>query len=259
MQPVVVARIARIGVKVLLAFASVALLLFAVMAYWLFFYASDLPNIQAMSPFAPQAPTMIPDAYICDERTRIIAVPTSQLRDLRNALLAAEGDVDPRNAISRLYHDLVGEPGEGKRYGAYSLHVSRQLFCNHHGGMLRREISELRTSVQLERHFTTNQLLDIYLNRAYFGPGIYGIGGASEHYLAKSANGLSTPEAALLVGLIKSPRRLSPQLHPDRALVRRNEVIDAMASRGCISSEQAEQAKRAPLGAVAEDSARPHS
>src|SRR5258708_19568099 len=135
------------------------------MSYWLFVYDTDLPNIQAMSSFAPQAPTTIPDAYICGERANIVAVPTSQMSDLRNALLAAEGDVDPRNAISRLYHDLIGEPGEGKRYASYSLQVSRQLFCKDHRGMLKRQISALRASFHLQRHSTPNQFLITSLNR----------------------------------------------------------------------------------------------
>jgi membrane carboxypeptidase/penicillin-binding protein len=255
----VLTRIARIAVRVLLALASVAVLLVAIMTGWLFFYASDLPNIQAMSSFAPEAPTTIADVYICGDKTKVVALPTSHMTDVRNALLAAEGDIDPRNVVSRLYHDFLGDPGERKYYGSYSLQVSRQLFCDDHRSMLKRELSELRTSVQLERRFTTNQLLDIYLNRAYFGPGVYGIENAAEHYLAKPATQLSTPEAALLIGLIRSPHRLSPQTHPDRALARRNEVIDAMAKRGSITSEQAEQAKRMPLGTVADDSAKPRS
>jgi membrane carboxypeptidase/penicillin-binding protein len=71
MQAVVLKRIARIALRVLLALASVATLLFAVMMYWLFFYASDLPAIETMSSFAPQTPTTIPDA--CDEKTMVIA------------------------------------------------------------------------------------------------------------------------------------------------------------------------------------------
>ena len=258
MQAVVLKRVAGITLRVLLALVSAAALLFAAMMCWVFFYSSDLPNIQAMSSFAPQTPTTIPDAYICDEKTMVIAVPTSQMRDLRNALLAAEGDIDPRNAISRLYRDLVGEP-QDKRYGQYSLQISRQLFCEDTSHMLGRQISELRASVQLERRFTTSQLLDIYLNRAYFGPGIYGIENAAEHYLSKPAAQLSVPEAALLAGLIGGPRRLSPQAHPDRALARRNEVIDAMGQRGSITPEQAERAKSMPLGAATDDSVKPRS
>jgi membrane peptidoglycan carboxypeptidase len=105
----------------------------------------------------------------------------------------------------------------------------------------------------LERRFTTNQLLDIYLNRAYFGPGVYGIESAAERYLAKPASQLSLAEAALLVGLIRSPSMFSPLAHPDRALARRNEVIDAMVKRGSIGWEQAGKAKSMSLGMAADD------
>ena len=257
MQSVRLTRIPRIALPILLIVASVAVLSIVLIMGWLFFYASDLPDIQAMSSFAPEAPTTIPDAYIFCEKIRVVAVPTTQMRDLRNALLASEGDVDQRNVMSQLYHDFFDEREDRKRYGSYSLQVSRQLFCDDHRKMQRGAISELRTSVQLERHFTANQLLDIYLNRAYFGPGIYGIENAAEYYLSKPAAQLSVPEAALLVGLLRSPRRFSPKTNPDRALARRNEVIDAMAQRASITSEQAEQAKGMPLGTVVEDSAKP--
>jgi membrane carboxypeptidase/penicillin-binding protein len=250
----VLTRIARIAILVL---ASVVVLLAAFGTEVLFFYTSDLPDIQAMNSFAPEAPMNIADAYICDKKVEVVAIPTSQMASVRNALFAAEGDVDLRNIIRRLYDDFFGDLAERKHYGTYSLQLSRQLFCKDHRSMRKRELAELRTSVQLERHFTTNQLLDIYLNRAYFGSGVYGIENAADHYLAKPANQLSTPEAALLVGLIRNP--FSPLAHPDRALGRRNEVIDAMARRGSISSEQAEQAKRMPLGTVADDSAKPRS
>lgn len=254
-------RIARSAVRVLLVVASFAALFVALVTGGVFFYSSDLPDIRALSTFAPKTPTTIADAYICGEKTRVVALPMSDLAGIRDALLAAEGDVDPRNVAGRLFADLIDDASEGrgyserKRYGNYSLQVSRQLFCDAHRGVLSRELSELRTSVQLERRFTTDQLLNIYLNRAYFGPGIYGIESAAENYLAKPAIRLSIPEAALLVGLVKGSASFSPLAHPDRALARRNEVIDAMAKRGSISSEQAEQAKSMPLRTVADNPA----
>lgn len=246
-------RVARIVGWILRVLALVTMLLIALVVEGLFFYTSDLPNIEEMSSFAPKAPQPIADAYICGERTTLVAIPTSHLTDLRNALLAAEGEVEPRNMMRRLYRDFFGDATTRKQYGTYSLQVSSQLLCGDHRSALKRQLAELRTSIQLERRFTTNQLLDIYLNRAYFGGGVYGIENASEHYLAKSTTQLSTAEAALLMGLIRNPNYFSPLSHPDRALARRNEVIEAMAKRGSISSEQAEQAKRMPLGTVGED------
>ena len=79
----VLTRMVRIAVRVLLALALVAVLLVALVTVGLFFYASDLPNIQAMSSFAPEAPTTIADAYICGEKAKIVALPTSDVASRR--------------------------------------------------------------------------------------------------------------------------------------------------------------------------------
>ena len=203
-----------------------------------------------MNSFAPDTPTTIADIYICGEKTTVQAVPTHEMTYVRDALFAAEGEIDEGGLFHRLYDDVNLENEVRKHYGHYSLQLSRQLFCDDHRKAWRRNLFEIRTSIQLERHFTKSQLLDIYLNRAFFGTDAYGIENASEHYLAKPANQLSLPDAALLIGLIKSPRWFSPQTHPDKALARRNEVIDAMSERGSITSEEAGQAKIAPLGTM---------
>ena len=156
-------------------------------------------------------PTTIPDIYICGKKATVEAVPTGRITNLRSALLAAEGDVDHRSIIRRLYDYFLHVP---EHYGYYSMQLSQGLFCDDHRRILTRELSEFRTSIQLERHLTTDQPLDIHLNRTYFGPDVYGIESAAEHYIGKPASQLSVAEAALLVGLIKSPTRFSPLAHP---------------------------------------------
>jgi membrane carboxypeptidase/penicillin-binding protein len=255
----VLTRVAGIAGRVLRILALATLLLIALVVEGLFFHTADLPNIEDLSSFAPKGPKAVAEVNICGERATLVAIPTGHLTDLRNALLAAEGDVEPRNTLRRLYHVLFADATTRKQYGTYSLQVASQLLCDDHRSALKRRLAELRTSIQLERRYSANQLLDIYLNRAYFGRGVYGIESASQHYLAKSAVQLSTAEAALLAGLIKSPNYFSPLFHPERALARRNEVIEAMARRGSISPELAEQAKRMPLGTVGEDRVKPSS
>jgi penicillin-binding protein 1A len=253
---VVLTSLVRAVVGMLFGLAVVVLLLVAA-GRWFVSYDADLPNVQELKLFAPETPTVIPQASICRETARIIAVPTGQLTNVRNALLAVEGDVDPRSMMRRLYDDLLGNARTNEHYGIYSLQISRQLFCDDQHSVLRRELSELRTSGQLERRYTMDQILDIYLNRANFGPGVYGIENASEHYLAKPAGELSLAEAALLVGIIRGPNVFSPVTHPNGALARRNEVIQTMLERGSINSQQAEEAKGAPLLPQAESTPEP--
>jgi len=156
----------RIAVRVLLPLALLAVLMIAVVAGGVFFYTSDLPDTQSMNSFAPVAPTTFVDTNICGEKAIVKTLPESQMTDIRNALLAAEGDVDERSLLRRLYETLLGGPEEHKHYGTYPLQISRQLVCDDHRRALKRELWELRSSVQLERRFTTNQLLDVSLNRA---------------------------------------------------------------------------------------------
>jgi penicillin-binding protein 2A len=233
----------RILFKLLIAGAMLVLLAVAGFAVWLFSYAADLPDVRGMTTFSPSIPTPV-SAMICGESKQVIAVPVPQ--NVRWAILASEGDFDPRGVPRRIYDGLVGEPS-GHKYGTYSSQISRYMCCNDHGSVLMRSFREVRTQIQLERYFTSDEILGIYLNRVYFGAGIYGAENAAEYYFGKHSSQLSTAEAALLAAIIRSPNHFSPRNHPERAITERNEIIDAMAQRGSISVDDAEAAKQAPL------------
>ena len=126
------------------------------------------------------------------------------------------------------------------------MQISRSMFCTP-PKPLRRALDELRVEHELERQFTPQQLLTIYANRAYFGQNIVGVQAAAQYFFRKSPGELSVSEAALIAGLIKAPSFYSPSKHPDRALERRNEVIDAMLADRTITAAEAEQAKSKDL------------
>src|SRR4029079_16138111 len=92
----------------------------------------------------------------------------------------------------------------------------------------RRKIQELVLAARLERLYTKPQILELYLNKVYFGDGLYGIEAASRGYFGKHASDLSIPEAALLAGLVKSPSSYAPTVSLSRAIARRNVVLQAM-------------------------------
>jgi membrane peptidoglycan carboxypeptidase len=113
--------------------------------------------------------------------------------------------------------------------------------------MLNRRLDEFRAAVQLERRFSRRELFTIFANRLTFGEDTVGVDAASQHFFHKEPNQLLVGEAALLAGLARAPSNLSPIRHPDRALQRRNEVIDAMVETHAISKSDASRAKASPL------------
>src|SRR5439155_7643564 len=126
-----------------------------------------------------------------------------------------------------------------------SWYISRTM-CHVPSRHLGRQFAELRTAIQLEGHYSRKQLFTMYANRVYLGPGLIGVQQGSEFYFHKNSSDLSLAEAATLVGLIKSPSIYSPTNHPDRAVRRRNEVIDAMLQNGSIPAAEGEAAKATP-------------
>ena len=102
-------------------------------------------------------------------------------------------------------------------------------------------------ALRIERDFTKQQILELYVNRIYFGSGCYGVETASQAYFGKSASQLNLPEAALLAGLIRGPNRFSPLKNPEGAAIQRNAVLDRMVELKRISAAQAEPAKIAKV------------
>ncbi len=112
---------------------------------------------------------------------------------------------------------------------------------------LKRKIQEAMLAFWLERRFTKEEILAIYLNSAYLGAGAYGIAAASRRYFDKPAGDLSLGEAALIAGLLKAPSRYNPLTHPSRAAARTGTVIDGMVDAGFIDEAAAEAARATPL------------
>ncbi len=112
---------------------------------------------------------------------------------------------------------------------------------------LNRKIREARYAIELENKLSKLEILEGYLNIAYFGAGSYGVEIASRRYFSKSASELTLSEAATLAGLVQNPSRYDPTRFPDRAENRRNDVLNAMVGAGYITKEQSDQAKLVPV------------
>src|ERR1700745_272913 len=110
-----------------------------------------------------------------------------------------------------------------------------------------RNLLEAMVALRIEREFTKQQILELYVNRIYFGAGCYGVETASQAYFGKNASKLNLSEAALLAGLIRSPNRFSPLRNPEGAAVQRDAVLDRMVASKKITVAEAHEAKHAKV------------
>jgi penicillin-binding protein 1A len=171
-----------------------------------------------------------------------------------DALLAREDTrfyqhpgVDWRGILRALVRDVLS--GSAKE-GASS--ITQQLARNSlplGGRNLSRKLLEAMVAFRIEHEFTKKQILELYVNRIYFGAGCYGVETASQAYFGKHAKDLTLPEAALIAGLIRSPNRFSPLKNPEGAANERNAVLDRMVEVKKIPAFEAQQAKQAKVNA----------
>jgi penicillin-binding protein 1A len=169
-----------------------------------------------------------------------------------DALLAREdtrffehGGIDWRGIARALVRDIMS--GSAKE-GASS--ITQQLARNSlplGGRTLSRKILEAMVALRIERDFTKQQILELYVNRIYFGAGCYGVQTASLAYFGKDAAKLNLSESAVLAGLIRSPNRFSPLKNPEGAALQRDAVLDRLLDLKKISRGQAEEAKLAKI------------
>jgi penicillin-binding protein 1A len=153
--------------------------------------------------------------------------------------------IDWRGVLRALARDVVSRSA---KEGASSL--TMQLARNSlplGGRTFSRKLLEAMVALRIEREFTKQQILELYVNRIYFGTGCYGVETASQAYFGKNASKLNLSEAALLAGLIRSPNRFSPLRNPDGAAIQRDAVLDRMVALKKITPSQAEQAKKTKI------------
>ncbi|MCK9907591.1 penicillin-binding protein [Microbacteriaceae bacterium K1510] len=158
--------------------------------------------------------------------------------------------VDPlgiaRALVANVLHRGVAQGGS-----TITQQLAKNLFLTQERTVTRK-VQEALLSLWLERKFSKTQIMELYLNRVYFGAGAYGIEQASQRYFGKSAKQLSVAEAALLAGLVKSPSRLAPTRNFDAAESRAKIVLAAMAELGFINAATEKTALAKPPRIVAQ-------
>ena len=193
---------------------------------WLFVYTGDLPDFNHLSQFAPTAQSVVSDS--CLDGPLTVVTFDGIGKPLRDALATAE-------------------PARPLPAASLPDRIARTLLCDRREGEGKRHLTEFRLSWHIRMHFSEQQLFTIYANRAYFGAGAIGVANASRQFFHKDADALSIEEAALIAGLLRAPGYFSPYKHPERALQRRNEVLEAMAAQGKLSASDAARAEATPV------------
>ncbi|RZU42674.1 penicillin-binding protein 1A [Edaphobacter modestus] len=231
---------------------------FGAMCGLMLVYSIDLPEVNDLTRYRPNTTTELLDVhgrpFGSFALERRVAVPYSEFPPvLKEAILSIEDKSFERNwgvnlvrALGAAYRDLHSQ---GKAQGASTLtmQLARNLFLSSEK-TYGRKFQEVILSMQIERRFTKNQIFELYANQIYLGRGTYGFEAGSEYYFNKHVRDLTLPEAAMLAGLPKGPEYYSPVRYPERALRRRNLVLNEMMQDGMITREQEEKARAAPLG-----------
>jgi penicillin-binding protein 1A len=146
--------------------------------------------------------------------------------------------VDPlgiaRAAVANILHRGVSQGGS-----TLTQQLAKNLFLTQER-TLQRKLQEAELALWLERKHSKSEILELYLNRVYFGSGAYGVEAAAQRYFGKSAKNVTLAEAAMLAGLVKSPSRLAPNRNPEGAEQRAKTVLSAMADAKFITDAQAQ-------------------
>jgi penicillin-binding protein 1A len=156
--------------------------------------------------------------------------------------------VDPLGILRALMHDVLRR-GNAQGGSTITQQLAKNLFLTQER-TVSRKLQEVALAFWLEHRFNKSQILELYLNRVYFGSGAYGVEAAAQRYFGKSARQLTVAEAALLAGLVQSPSRLAPSHNPDGAERRARVVLADMAEQKLIGEDAEKLALAHPARAV---------
>ena len=223
-------------------------------------YSQDLPDYSQLKDYEPPVMTRVhaADGSLLAEyaKERRLYLPIQAVPKLViNAFLAAEdknfyehGGIDytgmARAAI--VYAQNYGSNRRPQGASTITQQVAKNFFLTNEVSFSRK-IKEALLAMRLERAYSKDKILELYLNEIYLGLGAYGIAAASLVYFDKSVNELTVAEAAYLAALPKMPGALHPVRNHDRAVERRNYVIDRLQENGWISVADADKARKSPL------------
>ena len=220
----------------------------AVVAF-IFQLAQNLPSLDQLENYDPDLITRIysSDGEVLDELffEKRIFVSLDQIpNNMKNAVIASEDrrfydhwGIDSKSILRAVVVNIINL-GYEQGFSSLTQQVARTLYDTiGFKKTITRKIKEIITAIQIERTYTKDEILEMYLNNVHFGHGTYGIQVAAKRYFQKDVSLMTLGESAMLVGILPAPARFSPITHPERAHYKRNVVLRVMRDEKFITKE----------------------
>ena len=211
----------------------------------------NIKNTEYITSFDTALPTKLLDIngeliteFASDEKREIISLNRLP-QHMIDALLTREDRIFYKHhgfSFKAVMRAVVGKLTGRSLGGGSTLtqQIAGTLYCDRSDMSIMRKIKELWWAIQMERHLSKNEILELYLNKIYFGGGTYGVNAASKYYFGHSAEEITPAEAAILVIQLSNPAFYNPFDHPNRAMDRQKDVLNFMVKAGYISKENAD-------------------
>ena len=219
----------------------------------------SLPNIETLRDIKLQVPLRVYSADLSllaefGEKRRTPIDIGDVPQKMTEAFLAAEDDrfyIHPGvdwQGIARAAYSLI-KTGSKKQGGStITMQVARNFFLSREKTYLRK-LNEIFLALKIERELSKDEILELYLNKIYLGQRAYGVDAAAHVYYGSDIGTLTLPQIAMIAGLPKAPSTTNPISNPERALIRRNYVLQRMLTLSYITEEEYKKASTAPISA----------
>ncbi|SVA98781.1 uncharacterized protein METZ01_LOCUS151635, partial [marine metagenome] len=225
----------------------------------------DLPSLEQLENYDPDLVTRIysSDGLVLNElfvQKRVFVELEKIPRHMRNAVVASEDrqfkehwGLSIRSVARALVVNILSLSYR-QGFSTLTQQLARNLYKSiGFEDSIFRKIKEVITAVQIERTYTKEEILEMYLNTVHFGHGTYGVEAATKRFFGKESIELTVDESALLIGLLPSPASYSPVRHPNRALRRRNTVLRLMRDQAYLSQAEYEQYRVITLESITDE------
>lgn len=219
---------------------------------------SGMPSVEQLENFEPKLSTKLLDRNgevikeIYTQRRSYVPLSETTLW-VTKAFLAIEDHkfyehwgLRPMALVKAVLEGVIHFDFHFRGASTITQQLARNLYYSSQRNVVRK-IREALTAIEIERYYSKDEILEMYLTQTYFGAGAYGIGAAATTYFSKTPADLTPEEAALLAAIPKSPTRYNPLANPDNALARRNAVLKRMHEVGYLTDVAYEQARKQPL------------